>query len=271
VYLGVGNVGGHYYRLGVVVGIPVNGFSQIAAIGQDWGKLAVFTPLSFFGALDHAIEESFGVVKYGEPNFELVEQLRGSAALFSAHKTEKQANDLVALLTKENGHVRSWKEFQEQAKPIVKAYNQTWLEAEYNTAVSASRSAENWQKYVENADLYPNLEYLPSRAANPDEVHRRFYGIRKPITDPFWLRFYPPSRWGCLCGVEPTDEDPTEGTPEGAEAAPGLDNNPGITGKLFSESHPYFQGLTGNEKQAIAEKAKEYVTGRTKKSGPAAK
>lgn len=218
-----------------------------------------------YSALDEAVTMGFGTIQYGQPNFEFAEHLRSSAALFSAKKTWAQATELAQLAIKENGHQRSWKEFRELAKPIVQDYNETWLKAEFNTAVRAARSAKEWKQYEENADLYPNLRYLASRAATPRDEHKKYYGITLPIMHDFWVHHLPPLDWNCLCGHEQTDEPEVEYKGDGPKVSKGLDNNPGLTGKLFSDSHPYNEGLTGNEKDNIAEKAKEYVTRRNEK------
>lgn len=215
-----------------------------------------------FSALNEAVDLGYGKIEYGQPNYDFAEQLKGSAALFAAKKSWHQAKQLAKLAIKENGHQRSWKEFQELAAPIVGEYNHVWLKTEFNTAIRAARSAKEWKQYEENMHLYPNLKYLASRAANPREEHKPYYGITLPLTDDFWVRHMPPSEWNCLCGVEQTDDEVSDELPEGPEPAAGLDNNPGITGKLFSDSHPYNKGLTGNEKDQINEKAKNYVAKR---------
>jgi hypothetical protein len=220
-----------------------------------------------FSALDNAIDiGGLGGIEYGKPNYAFAQQIRDSAAMFSARKTYAQSKELARLVVKENGHQRSWKEFQKAAETVVQDYNQNWLKVEFNTAIRAARGAKEWKQYEENMHLYPNLKYLPSRAATPREEHKAFYGIIKPITDDFWVKHIPPSAWNCLCGVEQTDDDETEGTPHGPAVDKGLDNNPGITGKLFADSHPYNDGLTGNEKDDIDQKARNYVSNRSQRS-----
>ena len=50
-------------------------------------------------------------------------------------------------------------------------------------------------------------------------------------------------RWNCKCSLAATNEPPT-GAPRGSnepkdQPSPGLDNNPGVDGKLFRDTHPY--------------------------------
>ncbi len=218
-----------------------------------------------FAALDDAVDRGFGRIKYGEPDFEMSERLRDSAAVFAARKTVEQTQELAKLLVRANGETRPWEEFRELAKPIVKDYNEIWLETEYNTGIRKARSAKDWQQYSEDIDLYPNLKYLPSRAATPREQHKKFYGVIKPVIDPFWTTHYPPIDWLCLCGVEQTDDEVTEPSQDTPMPSDGLDNNPGITGKLFSDSHPYNnKDLSKNEREAIDQKGRDYAAKRRK-------
>lgn len=86
---------------------------------------------------------------------------------------------------------------------------------------------------------------MPTTSANPDPVHARFWTqkLTLPVDDPFWDRHHPGERWGCKCTCEQTDEPVNDlGVTEDKTetASRGLKGNPGDTGKLFSEDHPYF-------------------------------
>ena len=88
--------------------------------------------------------------------------------------------------------------------------------------------------------MLPNLRWVPSTAAEPNAEHRAYWNTVLPIDHPFWSRHKPGDRWGCQCSLEATD-DPVTNTPTSIDhASPGLDNNPGRDGRIFSESHPYF-------------------------------
>ena len=91
---------------------------------------------------------------------------------------------------------------------------------------------------------------MPSISVAPRDEHMKFYGIVRPIDDPFWTTHLPPSDWNCKCSFEPTNE-PVDGDlpldmPVPAEP---LSVNPARTGKVFDESHPYFQKV-GNLDQS---------------------
>lgn len=219
-----------------------------------------------YKTLEESINIGAGKIEYGKPNFALVEQLKDSAAMFSSAKSLQQGKELAALITRPDGKYRSWDEFKTLAKQVDENYNLHWLKVEHNTAIRKARSAVDWQSYVENADLYPNLKYTPSKAATPSEEHKVYWNIIKPINDVFWTKHLPPSRYNCQCGTEPTDDDPQGEVKGVSDPAPGLDNNPGVSGKLFSDKHPYIANLTEEELKYVTKKAKQYVTRRNEDS-----
>lgn len=71
--------------------------------------------------------------------------------------------------------------------------------------------------------------------------HRPFWNTIRPIDDTFWNIHRPGDRWNCKCDLTATDEEPTPLPDEDDKnkPQPGLDNNPGTDGKLFSDNHPY--------------------------------
>lgn len=70
-----------------------------------------------------------------------------------------------------------------------------------------------------------------------------------PVDDPFWDHHYPGERWGCKCTCEQTDEPVNDlGVHDDIPdtASKGLHGNPGQTGQLFSEDHPYYPKNCGS-------------------------
>ncbi|MFC0182529.1 Phage Mu protein F like protein [Pseudarcicella hirudinis] len=176
----------------------------------------------------------------GEIKQEFKSKLKYSAASFSAHKTAAQCAELRDSLLDENGKKRSFAKFKKAVSGIVDNYNVRWLEVEHQAAVRGARMATNWQRWEAQADIYPNLRYLQTRATTPDEAHLKLVGIVRPMNDPFWRKHLPPSRWGCLCGAVPTTEGVTELPEKLPEVSQGLGGNVGQTGELFTDDHPYF-------------------------------
>lgn len=83
---------------------------------------------------------------------------------------------------------------------------------------------------------------MPSTSLHPGADHRPFWNTIRPIDDPFWSKHRPGDRWNCKCDLTATDEEPTQlpAEDDNSKPQPGLDNNPGTAGILFSDSHPYF-------------------------------
>lgn len=167
--------------------------------------------------------------------------LMDSAAVFSAAKTERQIKDLASFIIDENGNRRSFGEFQKLASTTINNYNSVWLKTEYVASVRTARMASLWAVAQQSADVYPNIEYVRSRAAEPRRKHLVLVGMVRPINDPIWQKYLPPNDWGCLCSFRVTDKEATE-LPELMPVIPlAFQNNAAITGELFTKDHPYFQ------------------------------
>jgi hypothetical protein len=128
-----------------------------------------------------------------------------------------------------------------------------WLQTEYDTAVIRAHQAADWQQFEREKDVLPNLKWMPSTSAHPGADHRVFWGTVRAINDPFWSSHRPGDRWNCKCSLSSTDEPVTQ-VPDAApsdEPQNGLENNPGVDGKLFSDNHPYISGAYPGAKKAV--------------------
>ncbi len=130
---------------------------------------------------------------------------------------------------------------------MVGKYNQTWLRTEYDTAVRSARIAAQWKDMERTADLYPNVEFLRTRSAEPRQDHLDYVGIIRPLNDSWWDTHAPPLGWNCKCGIRSTDK-PITPIPSNLTPIPeGLQNNPARSGNLFSENHPYAKNARREE------------------------
>lgn len=159
-----------------------------------------------FDALTDAAGKGFGKPNFPDPLYSYGTLLEKSTWPFAARKTAQQQAELSKLAAQ----YRSFGQFKKAASKIVLDYNQRWLKTEYNTAIRSGIMAERWQRIWQRRDVFPNLKYLPSRAATPREAHKALYGRIRPVNDPFWDRYYPPSAFLCQCDVEPTRDMPTD-------------------------------------------------------------
>ena len=190
--------------------------------------------------LNDAIDTAFGEVVFGEPNFDFVQELKYNTAVFSAFKTHAQQNDIAAQLLDDSGNLKSFSQFAKDSEPIIGRYNNDWLNTEYNTSVIRARAAAQWKDFERDVDLYPNLMWMPSTSVEKRPEHVVYYGHIWPMDDPFWDKNHPGDLWNCKCGLTNTEKDSTgEKIKSDYKPVAGLEGNPGKTGAIFSDEHPY--------------------------------
>ena len=178
-----------------------------------------------------------------EAGRDFMEQLRTNNAVFAAFKTHRMGRDMAAQLIDENGEVKSFQQFRRDVEPIADHHVEAWLRTEYDTAIKRAHRAAEMRQFMAEADVLPNIRWLPSTAVNPRESHMPFYDHVWPVDDPFWEEHKPGDEWGCQCGWEATDDPVTDNSGLGGkriEPSPGLKGNPARTAQLFSDDHPYF-------------------------------
>ena len=188
--------------------------------------------------LHKAVDRVYGSPKYNDPDFDKAYRLKENLSRFAAFKTAEQSDLLSAASDMDEAHI------------INRRYNVNYLRTEYVHAVRGSRAAKNWERIQADKDLYPNLKYMPSTAAEPRNDHKRLYGMVRPVDDAFWKEWFPPNDWGCLCRTEQVGgEAKSSAMPKGMKAPPPvMRNNPGISGKLMPDSHPMIKRIKNKEK-----------------------
>ena len=173
-----------------------------------------------------------------------VQQLRNNAEVFSAFKAHRMGRDMASQLLDDDGNVKPFEQFRKDTEGIVSHHVKQWLRTEYDTAIRRAHRAAEMRQFIDEADVFPNIEWLPSTAVNPREEHMPFYHHVWAIDDPFWEHHKPGDEWGCQCGWESTDDPVTDNTGLDDESiappSPGLGGNPAKTGQVFSDDHPYF-------------------------------
>ena len=184
----------------------------------------------------------------------MAQKLKNDAFIFSGLKTHAQLLEASTLLMDKEGKIRSFEQFTQDFNKINQNYNQHYLEAEWQFAISSSQSAANWAKI--NPEGRYNLQY---RTANDDRVrdnHRTLQDTTLPPDDPFWMLYYPPNGWRCRCTVVEVLKskyevsDPQKALEQGEKATTQIGANgknkleifrfnPGAEQKLFPSKHPY--------------------------------
>ena len=182
-------------------------------------------------------------------------KLQNDIFLFSGLKTHAQLLEATTLLIdKDSSKIRSYDSFANEFNRLNRDYNQNYLEAEYQFAISSSQAAANWAEINEGGRY--DLQY---RTANDDRVrneHQALHNTTLPPEDDFWLLYYPPNGWRCRCTVvevlkskyELSDSDAAAKVGELATTQIGKDGknkleifrfNPGAEEKIFPPKHPY--------------------------------
>jgi hypothetical protein len=125
-----------------------------------------------------------------------------------------------------------------EREKIVKKHN-AWQAVEHNAMVSRTRTARQFMDFETRKDIYPNLEWIQSRSANPREAHLALVGLVLPMNHTFWQSNQPGNLYGCKCDWKQTDAKPAAKSPANVTPSPGLDGNPLNTGQLITNKHPY--------------------------------
>ena len=173
-------------------------------------------------------------------------ELRTNNAVFSAFRTHRMQNDIAAqLIDPTTGRLKSFDRWKLDIKGMTDHYCNAWLQTEYDTAVIRAHQAADWKHFLEEADVFPNVRWMPTTSITPDPLHQHYWEkkLTLPINHPFWQEHRPGDRWNCKCSLEQTDDPVNASALDGYTPPlpmPGLDNNPAKGGKLFSDTHPYY-------------------------------
>ncbi len=157
--------------------------------------------------------------------------------------------DMAAKLIDADGNLKSFDRWVRDVSSITRHHVGSWLQTEYDTAVLRAHAAADWQEFLRNKDIMPNLRWMPTTSPEPEGSHARYWRqkLTLPVDDPFWNEHHPGDRWNCKCSLEATDEPVNR--PDGLEETQpqrGLENNPGKDGHIFNDTHPYFPKNCGS-------------------------
>ena len=186
-----------------------------------------------------------------------LQELRTNNAVFSAFRTHRMQNDIARqLIDPLTGQLKSFDRWKQDIKPMTDHYCVQWLQTEYDTAVIRAHQAADWKHFLEEADVFPNVRWMPTTSITPDPLHEHYWTTKLtlPINHPFWQEHRPGDRWNCKCSLKQTDEPVNASGLEGWTPPlpqPGLDNNPAKDGQIFSDTHPYYTEAYPGAEQAV--------------------
>lgn len=183
----------------------------------------------YAGGYDKAVTSIFGQGNVGE----LERDFRVNASRWGTYKTYELSGQLESLRKLPRD------EFDEKAGALISRYN-SYQATEYATLINRARSGKQFDSFLADADLYPNIEWVETRSVTPREKHLSYVGLVLPVDDPFWNENQPGNEYGCKCDWRNTDKPATGKPGQVIAPATGLEGNPAKTGELVTGRHPYF-------------------------------
>ncbi|MBS2099179.1 phage portal protein family protein [Carboxylicivirga linearis] len=205
--------------------------------------------LKNYAAFNNEAEKAWGKGYYDES---LTRRFRENFLKFAGHKS----HDLMKQLDELKADKLSKDEFINQAKGLVQRHNSAYLTTELRFCNSAVHSVQDFQTYLDDEDIYPNLKYRTMKDGEVRDSHAANEGIVKPVKE--WTSL-PPYDHGCRCWLEQTVEPPTDGRNiKGAK----FHNNPHKSGEVFNDEQSYFQNITDKARPIVrdnTERMKRYM------------
>lgn len=237
-----------------------NLMDKLAKVLHDGDASEVDQELYFAYAdlLKKGIKDGFGAdysnIDYNTPDNQMLAFMRTNVHVFSGAKSLQAIREMRSLLQDEKGQLKTFAAYKKDVQAVHKNYNVNYLAAEYDHAVASSQMAANWMRVQENKDAMPLLKYSTAGDQRVREAHQKLDGIVAPVESTFWNNYYPPNGWRCRCDVNQVGSaDKVFTDDEATLRAKGMvmprlfKNNPGKTGVVFNEEHPYLKGEDVNK------------------------
>ena len=180
-------------------------------------------------------------VKYNTPDIEMLKSLKENVYIFSAAKTYHQTKDISNMLLNEKGEKITFDEFNEKVSQTFDTYNESYLESEYNTAISSSRNASDWVTFEKNKDIYSQLQYQTIIDDSTSEECEELDGFTANKDDSVWDNISPPNHFNCRCLLIEVDGEIESSKEEIPELDEEFQQNSGKSGEIFNSEHPFFQ------------------------------
>lgn len=164
---------------------------------------------------------------------------------FSYAKTLTQFQLFKDAVFNEKGQIQSLATVKKAVADTGEVFNNNYLRAEHQYVVQTAIMAHKWETM--------DAQYLEFTTVGDSHVrasHKLFDKFTALKTDPIWKRLYTPLDWGCRCTVIPGvaknvskeyDSDWANKVVDPLVKGTIFDNNAALTGKVFTDKHPYFK------------------------------
>ena len=71
----------------------------------------------------------------------------------------------IGIVVGRIGRIPAFDDWAERVQPYVNHQNRAWLRTEFDTAAIRAHNEADWQRFREDADVYPYLEWIPSTSS----------------------------------------------------------------------------------------------------------
>jgi len=203
-------------------------------------------------------------IAWDSPDYRTITALQNNVWQFSAAKTHTQLRDMSKALVDADGKVRSFKEFQAEARAIT-GQQLNWLGTEYQTAIASGQMAGKWVTIQEQKETFPLLEFDAVIDDHSSTICPPLDKVRLPVDDPFWKKYYPPNHFNCRSTVRQVRDGkitPAKDIVYPEKMGAMFENNVGITGTIFPPGHAYYTDVPPhviNNSTLYMPKADQYI------------
>jgi len=158
--------------------------------------------------LTKAVVKGYKVsVNFDAVDEEFMNEVHENIYFFSGAKTFQQTAEMSEKLFNEDGELRTFAEFKDEAGQIFDEYNVNWLKSEYNTALETARAAEKWNNIESNKESRPYVQYKATEDERMCEICGAVDGIIAPVDDPVWNGDgCVPQHFNCKCVLMSLDD-----------------------------------------------------------------
>lgn len=198
--------------------------------------------------IDSLLGEFQTTAGYDSPRNATRDYLQSNVFAFSAAKSLTEFQEFSRLLTDDAGNVKSRAQFRRDVESLGATYNEHYLNVERETAIAQAQMAERWQDFEENRDVAGQWEYRTAGDGDVRPEHARLDGLVIDMDDPAGDTLFPPLDYGCRCTAVQlaapgriTSARQLAAGIRGAKISPHFSHNPGKSGIVYADKHPYFR------------------------------
>jgi len=204
-------------------------------------------PLDLYKAISAFLIGGLGKIE-GTISKSMIAELTSNLEIFSGCKVYHSVRELSLL--KDNGDIKTFKEYSIEAEKTFDQYYKQWAQTEYSTTIGQAQMVERWEQIEQQKETLPFLRYSAVIDSQTSEICLPLDGICLPVADSFWDSNTPLNHFNCRCTIEQLDEFDAVLTPQtkADEVSKEMDDkredlfnsNPYRDKAIFNETHPYF-------------------------------